>query len=171
VSGTWGMQHASATPDAVTAFAVTTYGQWRRLAVEYLTSQGQRFHSSRNRRQSYFMRAEAALDLLEFVSSFNIIVPGYPQEDLRTPSHGEGYLAVFREVFSRPGLYLLDEPEAALSFTASLQLVAASTPGADILEPSDAGIRRTTWDDLELVGHWRRYLNHPGSYLRHLLAE
>ncbi|WP_275002380.1 phosphotransferase [Promicromonospora iranensis] len=35
VSGTWGMQHASATPDAITAFAATLYGQWRRLAVEY----------------------------------------------------------------------------------------------------------------------------------------
>ncbi|MGI5187302.1 ATP-binding cassette domain-containing protein [Promicromonospora sp. CA-289599] len=157
-----------------------------------LTAQGQRFHSSRNRQQSYFLRAEAALDLLEFVSSFNIIVPGYPQEDLRTLSHGEGYLAVFREVFSQPGLYLLDEPEAALSFSASLQLVAAlhsslgagaqvicathspivaSTPGADILELSDGGIQRTSWDDLEIVGHWRQYLNHPGSYLRHLLAE
>lgn len=35
VSGTWGMQHASATADAITAFAATIYGQWRRLAVEY----------------------------------------------------------------------------------------------------------------------------------------
>jgi Ser/Thr protein kinase RdoA (MazF antagonist) len=35
VSGTWGMRHASATPDAISAFAATTYGQWRRLAVEY----------------------------------------------------------------------------------------------------------------------------------------
>ncbi|WP_419703504.1 phosphotransferase [Promicromonospora sp. NFX87] len=35
VSGTWGMQHASAIPDAVTAFAATIYGQWHRLAVEY----------------------------------------------------------------------------------------------------------------------------------------
>lgn len=35
VSGTWGMQHPSATPDAVSTFAATTYGQWRRLAVEF----------------------------------------------------------------------------------------------------------------------------------------
>ncbi len=35
MSNTWGMQHPSATPDAITAFAATTYGQWRRLAVEY----------------------------------------------------------------------------------------------------------------------------------------
>lgn len=35
VSRSWGMQHPSATPDAVTMFAATTYGQWRRLAVEF----------------------------------------------------------------------------------------------------------------------------------------
>ncbi|MEU4386317.1 hypothetical protein [Promicromonospora sp. NPDC023805] len=35
VSDTWGMRHPSATPEAVTAFAATIYGQWRRLAVEY----------------------------------------------------------------------------------------------------------------------------------------
>lgn len=35
VSGTWGMRHASATSRALTTFAATTYGQWRRLAVEY----------------------------------------------------------------------------------------------------------------------------------------
>jgi Ser/Thr protein kinase RdoA (MazF antagonist) len=35
VSGTWGIRHPSATPDAITAFAATTYGQWRRLAVDF----------------------------------------------------------------------------------------------------------------------------------------
>lgn len=155
-----------------------------------LTSTGRRFRTGKNRSKSFFLRAEAALDLLEFVSSFNLIVPGYPQEDLRTLSHGEGYLAVFREIFSRPGLYLLDEPEAALSFTSSLQLVAAlhaaldsgaqvicathspviaATPGAQILELDDTGIHPTTWNDLDLVTHWRTYLNNPDSYLRHLL--
>ncbi|MBO0608645.1 AAA family ATPase [Myceligenerans salitolerans] len=155
-----------------------------------LTPTGRRFRTPRNRSQSFFLRAEAALDLLEFVSSFNLIVPGYPQEDLRALSHGEGYLAVFREIFSRPGLYLLDEPEAALSFTAGLQLVAglraatdsgaqvicathspvvAATPGAQILELDDAGIHPTTWHDLDLVNHWRTYLDNPDVYHRHLL--
>ena len=35
VSGTWGMQHPTATDDAVTVFATTTYGQWRRFAIEF----------------------------------------------------------------------------------------------------------------------------------------
>ena len=77
-----------------------------------------------------------------------------------------------------------------MSFTACLHLVAlmdelaesgsqvvcathspilASLPGADIIEVGDHGLRRTTWDRLEIVAHWRRYLDDPGSYLRHLL--
>jgi predicted ATPase len=154
------------------------------------TAEGWPYRTGKGRSKSFFLRAEAALDLLEFVSSFNLIVPGYPQEDLRTLSHGERYLAVFREIFSRPGFYLMDEPEAALSFSSSLQLVAAlheavqsgaqvicathspiiaATPGAYILELTEDGIHASTWDDLDVVAHWRTYLNNPGSYLRHLV--
>ncbi|GAA3655805.1 hypothetical protein GCM10023079_51070 [Streptomyces chitinivorans] len=31
------------------------------------------------------------------------------------------------------------------------------------------GLRRTAWDALALVDHWRRYLAGPGAYLRHVL--
>lgn len=144
----------------------------------------------KGRSSSYFLRAESALRLLEYVSSFGTIVPGYPQEDLRYLSHGEGYLGLFREVFSRPGLYLMDEPESELSFMSSLDLVLAlhersangaqvlcathspiiaSTPGAAVLELNGDGIRPAAWEDLELVAHWRKYLNHPQAYLRHLI--
>lgn len=157
-----------------------------------LTELGWRYYSGKKRSRSYFLRAETAFDFLEFVSTTNLIVPGYPQEDLRYLSHGEGYRAVFRAVFDEPGLYLMDEPEAALSFTACLQLVAAmheigrtgaqvicathspilaSTPGAEILELDDSGVTRTDWNELLLVEHWRRYLTDPKAYLRHLIDE
>lgn len=85
----------------------------------------------------------------------------------------------------------MDEPEAALSFTSCLHLVSlmhqlgdigaqiicathspmlAATPGADIIEVGEHGFRRTKWEDLELVAHWRRYLTDPNSYLRHVLS-
>lgn len=147
-------------------------------------------HAGKGRSSSYFLRAESALGLLDYVSAFGTIVPGYPQEDLRYLSHGEGYLALFCEVFSRPGLYLMGEPESALSFMSSLDLVLAlhessangaqvlcathspiiaSTPGAAILELDGDGIRPVELEDLELVAHWRKYLNHPQAYLRHLI--
>jgi predicted ATPase len=105
-------------------------------------------------------------------------------------SHGESFLAVLRARFDSPGFYCLDEPEAALSFSSTLGLVAvlndvttaggqvlcathspvlAAMPGAAILEVGDWGIRRTTWDRLELVQHWKAYLEAPDRYLRHVL--
>ena len=95
-------------------------------------------------------------------------------------------------MFRDPGLYLIDEPEAALSFASCLQLVAlmhglgesgaqvicathspilASTPGADIIEVGAFGYRRVAWADLAIVDHWRRYLGDPTAYLLHHLID
>ena len=47
--------------------------------------------------------------------------------------------------------------------------VLAALPGANLLEVGDRGAcASTTWEDLELVGHWRRFLDAPERYLRHL---
>jgi predicted ATPase len=85
-------------------------------------------------------------------------------------SHGESFLEVLRTRFDSPGFYCLDEPEAALSFSSTLGLIGAlGRIGATILEAGDWGYRRTTWEELELVHHWRTYLEAPGRYLRHVL--
>ncbi|WP_232528803.1 hypothetical protein [Mycetocola zhujimingii] len=47
--------------------------------------------------------------------------------------------------------------------------VLASLPGATIYELGDHGIRRANWEDLDLVTHWKSYLDAPGRYLRHIL--
>ncbi len=39
-------------------------------------------------------------------------------------SHGEAFLTVLDTMFTQPGLYVMDEPEAALSFTSCLRLLA-----------------------------------------------
>jgi predicted ATPase len=156
-----------------------------------LTPQGAKFSANRRlKSRSYFLRAETAFDFIEFISSFNYILPGYWQDDLRVKSHGEGFMTVLETIFSEPGLYLMDEPEAALSFSSCLRLVGllhrlgatgaqvicathspilASTPAADIIEVGDHGARHTKWEDLDLVDHWRRYLARPESYLRHVI--
>ncbi|MCW2866358.1 MAG: vitamin B12-transporter ATPase [Marmoricola sp.] len=107
-------------------------------------------------------------------------------------SHGEAFLEVLRTRFDSPGLYCLDEPEAALSFSAQVALVAtlhdltasgaqvlcathspllAALPGAHLLEVGPWGLREAEWADLELVGHWRAYLDDPMRYLRHVLDD
>ena len=47
--------------------------------------------------------------------------------------------------------------------------VLAALPGARILEVGDWGVRETRWEDLELVQHWKAYLDAPGRYLRHVI--
>jgi predicted ATPase len=142
----------------------------------------------RARRKGYFLRAETAFGFGEVVSGMH----GYWDEDLSERSHGEGFWVIFESMFREPGLYLLDEPEAALSFTSCLHLVAlmhqlagsgaqvicathfpilASTPGADIIELGSHGYRRAQWAERDLVDHWRRYLAGPEGYLRHLLPD
>lgn len=114
----------------------------------------------------------------------------YPDSRYHEMSHGESFLELLATRFNRPGFYCLDEPEAALSFQSTLALMSelgrlaeagaqalcvthspllAALPGATILEVGDWGLRETSWEELELVQHWRRYLQEPQRYLRHLL--
>jgi predicted ATPase len=140
----------------------------------------------RRARNGFFLRAETLFNLARNVSGLH----GFWDEDLETKSHGEGFFTVFGAMLKPPGLFLLDEPEAALSFSSCLQLVAilhelaqagsqiicathspvlAATPGAEIIEVGEHGLRRTSWDQLEIVDHARRYLTNPHAYLRHLI--
>jgi predicted ATPase len=48
--------------------------------------------------------------------------------------------------------------------------IIASTPEAEIIELGTHGCRRTEWEDLEIIDHWRRYLHNPQSYLRHFIS-
>ncbi|MBF4570980.1 AAA family ATPase [Herbiconiux sp. VKM Ac-1786] len=117
-------------------------------------------------------------------------MPGSPDGDLHEMSHGESFLALLDRKIDSPGFFCLDEPEAALSFQSTLRYlgrldelakagaqivcathspVLASLPGARVLEFGEWGIREAAWEELELVAHWRNYLQAPGRYLRHLL--
>jgi hypothetical protein len=42
---------------------------------------------------------------------------------------------------------------------------------ASILELGDWCFRPATWEELHLVGNWRRFMTDPASYFRQLLAE
>jgi predicted ATPase len=86
----------------------------------------------------------------------------------------------------------MDEPDAPLSFTASLGLAAilhdlaaagsqlvvathspvlAAVPGARLLELGAWGIRPASWDELDLVVAWRQFMRDPRSFFRHLLED
>lgn len=152
-----------------------------------LTQRGARQKQAGRRAQTgYFLRAETTFGFAEAVSGMH----GYWDENLAEHSHGEGFLIILQTMFDKPGLYLMDEPEAALSFMSCLRLVGlmhdlaqsgsqiicathspilSALPGTDVIEVGDHGSRRTTWADLEMVDHWRRYVSDPGRYLRHIV--
>ncbi|MEO6087242.1 MAG: AAA family ATPase [Umezawaea sp.] len=164
----------------------TALGEVLRLET---TAKGSRMLAGpRLKKKGFFLRAETAFGMTENLGG----VPGYWEDNTAEMSHGEGFLAVFQSMFRDPGFYVMDEPESALSFTACLHLVGlmhelgrsgaqvvcathspilAATPGADIIEVGEHGLRRTQWKELELVDHWRRYLDNPDHYLRHIITH
>lgn len=109
--------------------------------------------------------------------------------DLDARSHGEGFLAFFAARFKKGGLYLIDEPEAALSPQSQLALLAhlfdmvrddgqfiiathspilLAFPGAEIYAFDDGMITKTAYDDLPAVRLTRDFLAAPERYLRRL---
>ncbi|WKZ42720.1 MAG: AAA family ATPase [Anaerolineales bacterium] len=110
-------------------------------------------------------------------------------DGLDARSHGESFLALFQSRFVPDGLYLLDEPEAALSPTRQLTFISAvmhmigqnaqfiiathspiilATPNAQILQFANGGIREVQYNELEHVQLTKDFLNSPESFLRHL---
>jgi predicted ATPase len=109
--------------------------------------------------------------------------------DLDANSHGQSFLRLFQSRFVPEGLYLLDEPEAALSPQSQLALLAMlkdmvaarsqfliathspmllAFPGATILDFDQHPPSATTYDESGHVQLYRSFLEEPGRFLRHL---
>jgi hypothetical protein len=68
-------------------------------------------------RWSYFLRAETMHGLYSYLEGVG------DRSGYHEMSHGESILEVLQRHFDTPGLYVLDEPESALSFSSCLALV------------------------------------------------
>ena len=109
--------------------------------------------------------------------------------DLDANSHGESFLAFFKGRLTGAGLYLLDEPEAALSPLRQLDFLSMikeatergaqfimathapilmACPGAQVLELRENRLTPTRFDALEHVKLMRDFLNAPDAFTRHL---
>lgn len=106
-----------------------------------------------------------------------------------TQSHGEGFLQLLAGMTAEPGLYVLDEPESALSYDSNLVLVnlmadmvaagsqlvlathspiLAALPGATLLEFTTSGFGQVSYEQADVVTSWRAFLEDPNRYFRHL---
>jgi len=113
----------------------------------------------------------------------------YYGDGLESCSHGESFLMLFRSRFVPDGLYLLDEPEAALSPLSQLGLlslmkhmvrqnaqfiiathspVIMAFPEAAILSFDTVPIQEAVYSELEHVKLTRDFLSNPEAFLRHL---
>lgn len=101
-------------------------------------------------------------------------------------------MALASNRFGADGLYLLDEPEAALSVTGALALLAVvmraaesgaqfviathspillAAQSAKIYELDEDGISTTNYDDLQAVRLTRGFLEAPERYLRAITSD
>ncbi|MCI8419625.1 MAG: AAA family ATPase [Oscillospiraceae bacterium] len=147
----------------------------------------------------FFLRAESFynvatnIDQMDEGPSFGgQVIDSYGGISLHRQSHGESFLALVQNRFGGHGVYLLDEPEAALSPTRLLSLlvliddlvkndsqliiathspILMAYPGADILQFSENGIQAVPYKETEHYQVTRRFLEDPGRMLRYLLDE
>lgn len=137
----------------------------------------------------WFLRAESFYNVASQIDALGV-TGGYGGQSLHAQSHGESFLALLTNRLQGDGVYLFDEPEAALSPQRQLsvltllhrlvyhrsQLVIATHspillayPHARIYEFGPHGIRETRYEETEHFLITRDFLNRPARMLEILL--
>ena len=146
----------------------------------------------------YFLRAESFYNAASYIDGLDESTPGprlidsYGGVSLHKQSHGESFLSLVEHRFGGNGLYLLDEPEAALSPARQLALLSLlhdltkrhsqfviathspilmAYPGAQIYLLSETGIQTTDYEETEHYQLTRQFLQNPKRMLRYLLEK
>ena len=155
--------------------------------------------SYRRPRDGYFLRAESFFNVATEIDRMDgeggpgeAIIGAYGGRSLHEQSHGESFLTLMTHRFHGQGLYILDEPEAALSPKRQLlilrrmrQLVLQESqfiiathspillayPNAKILLLDERGYRPVKYEETEHYRLMRRFLDDPEGVLRSVFAE
>uniref|UniRef100_UPI003F498ABA AAA family ATPase n=1 Tax=Amycolatopsis sp. CA-151526 TaxID=3239921 RepID=UPI003F498ABA len=150
-------------------------------------------------RTGFFLRAESYYNVASEIERLDEepgsppLLPAYGGISPHERSHGESFVDLVTHRFGPDGLFLLDEPEAALSVRGAMavlarlvelveqgcQIVVAThspillaLPGATIYEiGEDGGIEQVDYDQALPVRLTRDFLAAPDRFLHHLLAE
>jgi predicted ATPase len=148
-------------------------------------------HSFRKPKDSYFLRAESFFNVATYMDEVGYL-KGYGNQSLHARSHGEAFMLLLTEKFRGKGLYLLDEPEAALSPNRQLAALRAihqlvqdesqfiiathspillSYPNAKILRFDGDGISQVKFEDTDHFSVTRDFLNNYKNRLTDLLVD
>ena len=153
----------------------------------------------RRPRTGFFLRAESFFNVASEIERLDEepapepkIIERYGGRSLHEQSHGESFLALLMNRFGGAGLYILDEPEAALSPTRQMaalsrihQLVGQGSqfliathspilmayPNATIYQLSEEGIATVKYTDTDYYTVTRDFLNRHEQMLRVLMEE
>jgi predicted ATPase len=153
----------------------------------------------RSPRDGYFLRAESFFNVATHIEELDAgpvggrpIIESYGGVSLHEQSHGESFLSLVLNRFGGRGLYILDEPEAALSLRGQLALmrrmhdliaeesqfivsthspVLLGYPNALIYALTESGIERTPYEATEQYELTRSFLDDRERFLRHLFTD
>lgn len=136
----------------------------------------------------FFLRAESFYNFATYTD--RIGATRFGDKSLHTQSHGESFLATIQNRFTEKGVYILDEPEAALSpmriMTLLIEInhlvsigsqfiisthspILMAYPGADILQLNPDGIEHVKYNETEHYIVTKEFLNHTDRMLSMLL--
>jgi predicted ATPase len=142
-------------------------------------------------RIGFFLRAESFFNVASSIDAQDLFEV-YGGRPLHHQSHGESFLALAANRFGAEGLFILDEPEAALSVTGQLALIAVihraarqgsqfilathspvllCYPEAAVHQLSDDGIARVQPEDTDSVRLTRDFIEAPERFLRHVISD
>lgn len=137
----------------------------------------------------FFLRAESFYNVATEID--NLRVGGYGSRSLHSCSHGESFLQLIQNRFTENGLYILDEPEAALSPTRQMTLlcliddlvkkgcqfiIATHSPilisyvNGKILDLND-NFKEVKYEDTEVYQVYKMYLDNPYGMQRRLFED
>jgi predicted ATPase len=153
----------------------------------------------RRPKDGFFLRAESFFNVATQIEALDAefsfgppVIDSYGGRSLHEQSHGESFLALMTNRFGGHGLYILDEPEAALSPQRQLAVLARihdlvrdasqfivathspilmAYPEAWIYECGSEGIRQVAYEDTEHYRVTKSFLTNPKRMLDVLLER
>jgi predicted ATPase len=149
-------------------------------------------------RDGFFLRAESFFNVATEIERLDSepcpappIIDSYGGQSLHAQSHGESFLALLMERFGGNGLYILDEPDAALSPTKQMAFlsrmhdlvnlqsqfiiathspIVMAYPDAFIYHLGESGICEVRYTETQHYAVTKEFLNKPESMLSELLG-
>ena len=166
-------------------YSFSTYDSHSQLYEAVQISKGYR-----KAKWGYFLRAESFYNVATKEEEYVDIY--HPSEKYHEKSHGESFLSIVQNRFSGNGLYLLDEPEAALSPMRLMTLIVEmdsllknnsqfiiathspilmAFPNAEILQFSESGIEKVKYYETEHYKTTKLFVEEPEKMIHHLIGS